>query len=170
MCIWLHTPDNRENIVVKSGGEGGGRGWDSWMVWSTQWTWVWANSRRQWKTGKPGVLESKVLQRVGHGWVTEQQGKQTHSHHKLPPTHTHNQHRAIQLGRNPKCPASPWEVMELSPTFSAPNFTTTTQGTVPQINWLWKHWDFHSQSHRSIVNKESVIEHANTHGGYPRRA
>ena len=25
---------------------GGGRGWDGWMVSSTQWTWVWTNSRR----------------------------------------------------------------------------------------------------------------------------
>ena len=24
----------------------------------TQWTWVWANSGRQWRTGKPGVLQS----------------------------------------------------------------------------------------------------------------
>ena len=25
------------------------RGWDGWMASPTQWTWVWANSRRQWK-------------------------------------------------------------------------------------------------------------------------
>ena len=23
-----------------------------------QWTWIWANSRRQWRTGKPGMLQS----------------------------------------------------------------------------------------------------------------
>ena len=28
------------------GGERGDRGWDGWMASSTQWTWVWANSRR----------------------------------------------------------------------------------------------------------------------------
>ena len=33
----------------------------SWMVSSTQWTWVWANSRRRWRTGKPGVLQSMGL-------------------------------------------------------------------------------------------------------------
>ena len=38
----------------------------------TQWTWVWANSRRRWRTGKPGMLQSKGLQRVRHSWVTEQ--------------------------------------------------------------------------------------------------
>ena len=33
----------------------------------------WANSRRWWRTGKPGVLQSMGSQRVGHDWVTEQQ-------------------------------------------------------------------------------------------------
>ena len=31
---------------LRAGGEGGDRGWDGWMVSSTQWTWVWANSKR----------------------------------------------------------------------------------------------------------------------------
>ena len=31
---------------LKAGGERGNRGWDGWLA-STQWTWVWANSRRQ---------------------------------------------------------------------------------------------------------------------------
>ena len=35
--------------------------------------WVWANSRRQWRTGKSGMLQSKWLQRVGHDLATEQQ-------------------------------------------------------------------------------------------------
>ena len=39
----------------------------------TQWTWVWANSRREWKTGKPGVLQSIGSKGVGHNWATEQQ-------------------------------------------------------------------------------------------------
>ena len=43
------------------------------MASSTQWTWVWANSRRQWGTEKPGVLRSLGSQRVRHDWVTEQQ-------------------------------------------------------------------------------------------------
>ena len=36
----------------------------------TQWTWVWANSRRQWRTGKPGVLQSMGSQTVRHNWTT----------------------------------------------------------------------------------------------------
>ena len=51
----------------------GDRGWHGWMASSTEWTWVWANSGRQWRTGKPGVLQSMESQRVRHDWVTEQQ-------------------------------------------------------------------------------------------------
>ena len=31
---------------LRAGGEGRDRGWDAWMASLTQWTWVWANSRR----------------------------------------------------------------------------------------------------------------------------
>ena len=34
-------------------GERDNRGWDGWMAPPTQRTWVWANSRRWWRTGKP---------------------------------------------------------------------------------------------------------------------
>ena len=36
---------------LKAGREGGDRGWDGWMALPTQWTWVWANSERWWRTG-----------------------------------------------------------------------------------------------------------------------
>ena len=52
--------------------EEGDRGWDGGMASLTPWTWVWANSRRWWRTGKPGVLQSMELQRVGHDLTTEQ--------------------------------------------------------------------------------------------------
>ena len=58
---------------LKAGGAVGDRGWDGWMASLTQWTRVWANSGREWRTGKPGVLQSMGSQRVGHDWVTEQQ-------------------------------------------------------------------------------------------------
>ena len=38
--------------------EKGISGWESWMAWPSQWTWVWSNSGRWWRTGKPGVLQS----------------------------------------------------------------------------------------------------------------
>ena len=37
------------------------------------WTWVWANSGRWWRTGKPGVLQFTGSERVGYDWATEQQ-------------------------------------------------------------------------------------------------
>ena len=44
--------------------EEGGRGWDGWKASPTQWTWIWANSRWQWRTEKPGVLQAVGSQRV----------------------------------------------------------------------------------------------------------
>ena len=41
-------------------------GWHHWLnghVWAISWSWWW--------TGKPGMLQSMRLQRVGHDWVTE---------------------------------------------------------------------------------------------------
>ena len=38
----------------------------------TQWTWVSANSGRQWRRGKPDTLQSMESQRVEHNLVTEQ--------------------------------------------------------------------------------------------------
>ena len=61
---------------LKAGWEGGDRGWDGWMASPTQWTWVWANSRRWWWTGKPGVLQFIGSQRVGHDLEAEQQQQQ----------------------------------------------------------------------------------------------
>ena len=56
---------------LKAGGEGDDRGWDGWMALPTQWIWVWVNSGSWWWTGKPGVLQSMGLQRVGYNRVTE---------------------------------------------------------------------------------------------------
>ena len=50
---------------LKAGTEGDNRGRDDWMASPIQWTWVWANSWRWWRTGKPGVLQSMGLQRSG---------------------------------------------------------------------------------------------------------
>ena len=52
-------------------GEGDDREWDGWMASLTQWTCIWVDSRSWWWTGRPGVLQSKGSQRVGHDWATE---------------------------------------------------------------------------------------------------
>ena len=49
------------------------RGWDGWITSLTQRTWVWASSKRMWRTGKPGVLQSLGSQRIGHDRATERQ-------------------------------------------------------------------------------------------------
>ena len=56
---------------LKAGGEGDNGGCNGWMASPLQWTWVWANSRRLCRTGKPGMLQFMGSQRVRHNWVTE---------------------------------------------------------------------------------------------------
>ena len=60
-----------EELIRWKGGEGDHRGRDGWMSSSTQWTWVWASSRRWWRTGEPGMLQSMGSQVVGHTWGTD---------------------------------------------------------------------------------------------------
>ena len=55
---------------LRVGGEEDNRGWDGWMASPTRWTWVWVSSRSWWWTGKPGMLQSMVLQRNRHDWGT----------------------------------------------------------------------------------------------------
>ena len=54
---------------IEAGREGDNRGLDSWMASLTRRTWIWASSRSWWWTGKPGMLQSMGLQRVGHDWA-----------------------------------------------------------------------------------------------------
>ena len=56
---------------LKAGGEGDDRGWDGWIASLTQFTWVWVHSRSWSGTGKPGILQSLGLKRVGHDWMPE---------------------------------------------------------------------------------------------------
>ena len=56
---------------LKVGGKGYDRGWDGWMASLTQWMWVWASPGSWWYTGKSGLLQSMVLQRVRHYWTSE---------------------------------------------------------------------------------------------------
>ena len=37
---------------------------------ATQWTWVWVNSRREWQTGEPGILQPMGSQRVTYNLAT----------------------------------------------------------------------------------------------------
>ena len=64
--IWVKTQHSKnedlkkkeisKNERLKAEGEGDDREWGGSMASPTQRTWVWANSGRWWRTGKPGVL------------------------------------------------------------------------------------------------------------------
>ena len=73
----MQTTDSFEKTLIlgrlKAGGEGDNRGWDGCIASLTRWTWVWGSSGNWWWTGKPGVLQSMGLQRVGHDLANEQQ-------------------------------------------------------------------------------------------------
>ena len=60
---WCEETTNWKRLVkdwcwerLKTGGKGDDRGWNGWMASLTQWIWVWVNSGRWWRTGKPSVL------------------------------------------------------------------------------------------------------------------
>ena len=81
-CPILWPPDAKSQLIGKvlEGGKDRRqeeRGWDGWMASLTRWTWVWVSSRRWWKTGKPGMLQSMGSQRVRHDWVAEWQQQQS---------------------------------------------------------------------------------------------
>ena len=61
------------------GGEGGNREWGGWVASLTQWTWVWANPGREWRTGKSGGLQSMGSQRAGLDWAPQQQCQLCHT-------------------------------------------------------------------------------------------
>ena len=75
----MQRTDSLENTLMLGKTEGRRkRGWhdkgqDGWMASPIQWTWIWENSVRLWRTGKHGILQSMRLQRVWHNWATEQQ-------------------------------------------------------------------------------------------------
>ena len=64
---------------LRGGGKGDYREWDGWTASPSQPTWIWANSGKQWWTGKPCALQSMGLQSTGHDLATE---KHHHTHIK----------------------------------------------------------------------------------------
>ena len=76
LVVWCQEPTHWKSPCccekLRAVGEEGVRGWDGWMASQMQWTWTWANSRRWWGAGRPGLLQSVGSQRVGHNWAAEQ--------------------------------------------------------------------------------------------------
>ena len=70
--MWRVNSSEKTLMLGKiEGSRSDNRGWDGWMASPTRWAWVWVNYGSLWWTGRPGVLQSIVSQRVGHAWVTE---------------------------------------------------------------------------------------------------
>ena len=74
----LWPPDAKRWLIRKDldagkdwGQEEKGMTEDEMVGWHHQWIWVWVSSGSWWWTGRPGVLQSMELQRVGHDWATE---------------------------------------------------------------------------------------------------
>ena len=80
MATWCKQPIHWKRSWcwerLKAEGEEGNRGWDGCIASPIQWIWTWANPRRWWRTGKPGMLQSMGYQRGEHNLVTEQQQQQ----------------------------------------------------------------------------------------------
>ena len=59
LATWCEEPTHWERPwcweTLKAKGEGGNRGWDDSVASLTQWTWIWASSRRWWRTEEPEV-------------------------------------------------------------------------------------------------------------------
>ena len=73
----MQRVDSLEKILMLGKTEGRRRRGCQRMRWldsisPSQWTWIWANPGRSWRTGKPGMLESMGLERVRLDWTTEQ--------------------------------------------------------------------------------------------------
>ena len=75
-AVILWPPDAKSWLIIKNfwcwkklkvEEEGDDRGWDGWMALPTQCTWVWANSGRLWRIGRPGVLHA--VHAVAKSWT-----------------------------------------------------------------------------------------------------
>ena len=95
---------SRQNYRLKAGGEvddregeGDDRGWDGWMTSPAQWTWVWASFGRWWRTGKPGMLQSRGSQRIGHDLATKNNSGKTEGHWYLCKLHWYLQGPSLGL-------------------------------------------------------------------------
>ena len=66
--LTLGKTEGRRSVVGR-----GNKGWDGWMASQTQWTKMCTNSNKQWRTGKPGTLQSRGSHRRRYDFTAEQQ-------------------------------------------------------------------------------------------------
>ena len=102
--------------------EGDDRGWHGSMASLTQWAWVWANSRRSWRTREPGVLQFMGSQRIRHDLETQWQQQSTRLARKTPPRKGYwsglpfpSQGDPLNPGIKPLFPALPGRIFTSEP-------------------------------------------------------
>ena len=69
--LWL--PDGKSWLIGKDPDAGKDWRWEEKGMTEDEmvgWSWVWVSSRSWWFMGRPGMLHSIALQRVGHDWAT----------------------------------------------------------------------------------------------------
>ena len=73
--MWRASPLGETLMLGKTGGRRRSQATEAEMVgWHHRLDGhEWVNSRREWRTGKPGVLQFTGSQRVGQDWATEQE-------------------------------------------------------------------------------------------------
>ena len=63
--MWrVNSPEKTNAGKQRVGREGSNRRWDGWMASSTQWTWVWENSGRQWRMGECAAVHGVTKHRT----------------------------------------------------------------------------------------------------------
>ena len=74
LATWWEEPPHWKRLWcwerLRTKEEGDDRGWNEWMASSTQWTWIWANSGRQWRIGRAAVHGVTKSQTWLSDWTT----------------------------------------------------------------------------------------------------
>ena len=144
---------------LKAGGEGDNRGCNGWMASLTQWTWVSVNSGSWWWTGRPGMLRSMGLQRVGHDWATKLNwiffASTIYSSQRAPCSQQEDLH--IALWQPPQGGLFPSHSPSPGPTLSNPGLMKYI-GSILKLYLLWDEYNelFPSQNSSALNDKRSL--------------
>ena len=133
----------------RAGREGGDGGWGGWMASSTQWTWVWADSGRQWSIEKPGMLKKTEELRMLQARLSSNSCSNSFMSDSLRPDglqHTRLPSHSPSPGVSPNsCPLSWWCQSIISS--SVVPFSACLQ-SFPSLGSFPMSWLFESDSHK----------------------
>ena len=178
-------PDVKRQLIARDPDAGkdwrqekGETGWDDWMASSTQWTWIWANSGRDWRTEEPGMLRPWSHKDTTDWLNYNNKGCLRYTLHELPSYDTrclpfslfsashcdafwalHN----IKSGCSPHCPPRRssllWCCQATLPPRSPGSNSASTQTPIPMLLTYWDpkaHW---RKSNKKVEDKLSLLVH-----------